>query len=221
MGKTIPRADFPFNMFQLMIVAFVTTNMARLVIDKAWYNDFFTLARLEWEAAWTAYQDVPNRTKAVINRKNTARKRYEKLLAMLILMLKADPGVTDEQLQDLNIADRTGAGKPAEVPTEIPHFNVYIGLIRHILIYFGLYGKKLILTGRPHGVHGAEIKWGILDFAPKGIEDLHDSAFCTSSHFDFEFTEEDRGKIFYFCIRWENTVGKKGPWSEITAVRIP
>jgi hypothetical protein len=205
----------------MMIVAFVTSSLVRLVLDKAWYNDVFTPARLEWEASWTAYQDLPNRTKAVTNRKNTARKRYEKLLAMIILMLRADPGVSDEQLQDLNIADGKGAGKPSDIPTDIPHYNVYTGLIRHIIIYFGLHGKKLILSGRPPGVHGGEIQWGILDSPPKSIDDLHKSAFRTESPFDFEFGEEDRGKIFYFCIRWENTTGKKGPWSEIIAVRIP
>jgi hypothetical protein len=136
-------------------------------------------------------------------------------------MLRADPGVSDEQLQDLNIADGKGAGKPSDIPTDIPHYNVYTGLIRHIIIYFGLHGKKLILSGRPPGVHGGEIQWGILDSPPKSIDDLHKSAFRTESPFDFEFGEEDRGKIFYFCIRWENTTGKKGPWSEIVAVRIP
>jgi hypothetical protein len=221
MKRSIPRADLPFHVFQLMVVAFVIKNLDHLIIDKAWFNGVFTAARLEWAAAWEAYLDLTNRTKDITNRKNTARTKYEKLLSELIWMLKADPGVSEEQLHDLNILDGKSTGMHNEIPTEIPHFNVDISLIRFLVIYFGLYGKKLILRGRPHGVHGAEIRWGILDFPPNGIDDLHKSSFSSKSPFRFEFKEEDRGKIFYFCIRWENTTGKKGPWSEIVSARIP
>jgi hypothetical protein len=137
-------------------------------------------------------------------------------------MLKADPNVTEEDLKNLNILDgKGGRGTPNDPPKDVPHFNFFIGLLRHIIIYFGLYGKSMILRGRPKGVHGAEVRWGILDLAPKNIDDLHESSFMTASPFDFEFKEEDRGKFFYFCIRWENTTGQKGPWSEIVGVRIP
>jgi hypothetical protein len=32
---------------------------------------------------------------------------------------------------------------------------------------------------------------------------------------------EDRGKKLYFALRWENTRGEKGPWSEIHSTIIP
>jgi hypothetical protein len=222
MSKGIPRKDFFFHLFQMALVLFVTPKIAQLLIDKIWFNEIFLPAQKAWDDAWKAYQDLAMRTRAVTNRKNTARKTYQPLLAKLIAMLKADPGVTDETLHNLNISTGKGGGHPkSEKPTEIPHYNIYTGLIRHILIYFGLTGKHLVLRGRPSGVRGAEIRWGILDTPPTGIGDLHESMFRTESPFDFEFKEEDRGKIFYFCIRWENTTGETGPESEIVGVRIP
>jgi hypothetical protein len=45
--------------------------------------------------------------------------------------------------------------------------------------------------------------------------------FDTNSPLDIEFTEEDRGKVVWFAVRWENTRGEKGPWSEIYFAIIP
>jgi hypothetical protein len=36
-----------------------------------------------------------------------------------------------------------------------------------------------------------------------------------------DFEEEDRGKTFWYAVRWENTTGLKGPWSEIRSAVIP
>jgi hypothetical protein len=138
------------------------------------------------------------------------------------MTLKSNTSVSTETLISLDINVNTGGhNTPNEKPTDNVKYNVYFGILRHILIYFGLTGKKIKLRGKPKGVHGAEIRWAILDHIPLNIEELHEPAFSTRSPFDFEFREEDRGKMFYFCIRWENTTGKKGPWSEIIAVRIP
>jgi hypothetical protein len=53
------------------------------------------------------------------------------------------------------------------------------------------------------------------------VEDLIHSAFDTRSPFTLSFDENQRGKTVYFCLRWENTRGEKGPWSEIVSGIIP
>jgi hypothetical protein len=45
--------------------------------------------------------------------------------------------------------------------------------------------------------------------------------FDTDSPLEIEFDEADRGKIVWFAVRWENTRGQKGPWSEIFFAIIP
>lgn len=35
------------------------------------------------------------------------------------------------------------------------------------------------------------------------------------------FDENQRGKTVYFALRWENTRGEKGPWSQIVSSIIP
>ncbi|MDR1724124.1 MAG: hypothetical protein LBR84_09345 [Tannerella sp.] len=42
-----------------------------------------------------------------------------------------------------------------------------------------------------------------------------------ASPITFTFTGEQRGQCFYFALRWKNTRGDKGPWSEIGSAVIP
>jgi hypothetical protein len=74
---------------------------------------------------------------------------------------------------------------------------------------------------KPFGVHGAEIKWGFSETEVINPDDLPHSAFDTRSPFRIEFRGEDRGKTVRFCLRWENTRGVKGPWSEIVSAIVP
>jgi hypothetical protein len=191
-------------------------------VNMAHFNDVYVLKMSKYRQAYLANLDRVTRSHLTAQAKDLARKELEPEVRWLEMTLKSNTSVSTETLIALGINVNTSGGYPQnEKPTDIVKYNVYVGIIRHILIYFGLTGKKIKLRGKPKGVHGGEIRWAILDHIPVSIEELHESAFSTRSPFDFEFREEDRGKIFYFCIRWENTTGKKGPWSEIIAVRIP
>jgi hypothetical protein len=92
-------------------------------------------------------------------------------------------------------------------------------MIRMLIIYF----RDMLIEGRakPPGVHGAEIKWGFSDTPIVNPDELPHSAFDTHSPFRLEFRGEDRGKTVWFCLRWENTRGEKGPWSEIVSAIVP
>jgi hypothetical protein len=75
--------------------------------------------------------------------------------------------------------------------------------------------------GKPAGQHGAEIRWDILDAPPARWDELIHSDIDTSSPFTLWFEHDQRGKTVYFAARWENTRGKKGPWSDIFSAIIP
>jgi hypothetical protein len=66
-----------------------------------------------------------------------------------------------------------------------------------------------------------ELVGGFFPEKPVHVSELQRSWFSTKSPLVIEFDEADRGKIFYFCVRWESTAGKKGPWSEIFAIMVP
>jgi hypothetical protein len=104
-------------------------------------------------------------------------------------------------------------------PTTFPEAETDTSIIRQITIRFWDSGSKK--RGKPHGVHGAEIRWVLLDHPPASKAELINSDFATASPFTLRFGEEDRGKRLYFCLRWESTTNLKGPFGEIYSAVIP
>ena len=56
---------------------------------------------------------------------------------------------------------------------------------------------------------------------PAGGDDLPFSRFTRRRRETFDFSEEDRGKTVYFCIRLENAKGQARPWGPVFNTIIP
>jgi hypothetical protein len=153
-------------------------------------------------------------------KKTEARNIYQPKLSKLIEMLKSDPLVMPSDLEAMGIVTGKGGGgihHPA-IATR-PDFGVDSSMIRHLKVRYR--DQDATSRAKPHGVHGVEIRWAILDAPPKDISELINSSFDTRSPFTLEFEEHERGKTVWFCLRWESTTGEKGPWSEIVSAIIP
>jgi hypothetical protein len=108
---------------------------------------------------------------------------------------------------------------PNPAPTTYPEAEADTSVIRQVTIRF--WDSLTKKRGKPHGVHGAEIRWAILDHVPASVAELIHSGFDTASPFTLVFDESDRGKRLYFCLRWESTTNLKGPDGEIYSAIIP
>ena len=107
---------------------------------------------------------------------------------------------------------------PAPVPETAPEAEIRFPAPSVIEIHFRNAGSDS--KAKPSGVHGAEIRSAVLNNPPSKMEDLVHSSFDTSSPIRLTFDIDQRGKTLYFAVRWENTRGEKGPWSEIHNVII-
>jgi hypothetical protein len=99
--------------------------------------------------------------------------------------------------------------------------EAYVVLIGVGIIDIHFFDKGSEKKGKPFGVQGAEMISAVLDTPPASRAELTQSSFDTHSPFRLTFEESQRGKLFYYCLRWENTTGEKGPWNEIQSVLIP
>jgi hypothetical protein len=88
-----------------------------------------------------------------------------------------------------------------------------------VIIYFRDQFEKGI--AKPKNVRGAEIIFAILDTPPTDWTNLINSMFFTRTPAKLAFSGDDRGKVLYFALRWENNIGEKGPWSVIYRAYIP
>jgi hypothetical protein len=215
----IPGADAAFNSWQSILIAYAIANKVSFNIPD---NALDTLLQLKdvWDVKFALADNPETRTSPIVIAKNEAKQNYEKeLRAFIKAFLQYNPAVTDEDRANMGLPIHSTSRKPVPVPTTYPESEVDSSVIRRLSIRFRDLGKKTI--AKPYGVHGAEIRWAILSETPSGVDKLVNSAFDTHTPFTIEFKEEERGQSFYFCLRWENTRGDKGPWSEIANAKIP
>jgi hypothetical protein len=199
---------------------FVVQNGEEIGFDMAWYAGAFMPFFTKWTISYTAWLEKINRTQLITAEKNAARKAIEPLLSLMILMLRALPKVSKAQLKALEIATGEGRGNRRNPdPTTHPDISIDYSILAWLIIHF--WDQNATSKAKPHGVHGVEFKWVMQDERPAKAEDMPDSLVSTSSPLTLKFTDDDRGKRIWFCLRWESTTGGKGPWTEIMSAIIP
>jgi hypothetical protein len=199
--------------------------------------DYISMMMPQWNIPFTVFADIdvshiafnlaydlaknPNHGKSDTHNKNTARADFEKKLREFLKeYITYNHLVTNSDRDKMGLPIHNNPKpKPSPIPITFPIMEFVTSVIRQIIIHFRDQNSKS--KAKPFGVHGAEIRWAILDEPPVDVEDIVNSVFCTNSPQTLVFKEHERGKRVYLCIRWENTRGEKGPWSPIESVIIP
>jgi hypothetical protein len=188
-----------------------------------WLEEVFSRDYAAFAAAYLAWlEPEAERTPAKALALRAAEKAFKKSYRKLYNgFLKENPLVTDGDLSGMALPVRPdGKRHPAPVPTTNPAAKADTSQRYRVTIDFyesdGTHRKA-----KPDGVHGAEIRWGVLDADPVDAELLPNSSFDTHTPFVLEFQGHDRGKMLYYSLRWENTTGEKGPFGPILNTVIP
>jgi hypothetical protein len=164
-------------------------------------------------------EEPTTHTKVSVQEKNDARKLLETDLRRAIAeYLTYNHLLTDGDRQLLGLPVHKTTHTPAEVAKTFPWTKANTSILRRLSID---YGSSETSKAKPEGQHGMELVSVISDTKPADLGDLTHSYFDTRTPLVIEFTEEERGKTFWFAVRWENTRGEKGPWSEIRSAIIP
>jgi hypothetical protein len=134
--------------------------------------------------------------------------------------LRYNENVTDEDRVNLGLTIPDTTSTSPHEPGTMP---LVTQLNSSVIMRISLHYKDSMSLSRakPAGVHGVEIRWSILDAPPVTTADLINSEFSTRTPHTFIFEENQRGKTVWFRLRWENTRGQKGPWSELYSAVIP
>jgi hypothetical protein len=159
------------------------------------------------------------RTKTTVQEKNASRKTLLTAFRNAIgEYLTRNHSLTDADRDNLGLPIRKSGRTPTPVATTIPWVQVVMTVIRYLRFDFG--GSETS-RAKPAGQHGMELAGLIGGERPANVYALTLSYFDTHTPLSIAFEEEDRGKTFWFAVRWENTRGEKGPWSEIQSAIIP
>jgi hypothetical protein len=168
--------------------------------------------------ARTAYREVDSSANRIA--KNAARKLAKSAMrdfANGSIRCNKNMKKEDKLVYGIHPVHRTPAhtGKLESYPEADPDTSV----IRQVTIHF--WDSVTKKRGKPRGVHGAEIRWAVLNHPPASVEELVNSDFDTASPFTLRFDETHRGRRLYFCLRWETNANVKGPFGEIYTAIIP
>jgi hypothetical protein len=214
----IPRSDLPFLDWLKRLLAYVQPKLSTWNIPSQAYNELQTLLTT-FQNALTLTENPATRTAITIRAKNEARKALEsKVRVFLKAYVTYNPVVanTDREAMELPIHKTTRDDAP--VAKTWPWIHLIVEHERHL--QFDFHGSEAS-KGKPDGQHGIELVGQIGGEQPADQYKMPLSYFDTNSPLIIEFREEDRGKDFWFAARWENTVGVKGPWSDIMRAIIP
>jgi hypothetical protein len=214
----IPDTDKDFYEWEESLCTYISGTLPAWNIPQTAYAEVDTL-RSAFVIAYHAAVG-PDPKKSETHEKNRTRDAFKKKLReFLKAYVTYNPAVTDDERDQAGLPIHKPSGGHHPIPVSHPIAIVDTSIIRQVTLR--LLDSITKSRAKPFGVHGAEALWAKLDHPPTSIDELTNSAFTTTSSLTLKFGEEDRGKTVYYCLRWENTRGEKGPWGPIESVKIP
>jgi hypothetical protein len=185
-----------------------------------WYDTIFLDQYGLFTTAFLNWRNPSTRTPVIIRVLLDERKEFVTVYRQLYTgTIRLNPLVTDTDLISMGMPPHSDKkSKKSQIADDYPWTKIITRLLRHMIIE---YGSSETSRAKPKGQHGVELVYLISNERPNNISQLIHTVFDTSSPITIEFSEEERGKNFWFAVRWENTRGEKGPWSAINSAIIP
>jgi hypothetical protein len=214
----IPGADLLFLDWLKRLFAYAQPKLGTWNIPLQALNGVQSQMKV-FQNALTLTENPVTRTAVTVRTKNDSRKALEsKLRTFLKAYVTYNPEVTNADREAMELPIHKTTKDPAPVAKTWPWVLLIVERERHLQFDFrGSEASK----AKPDGQHGMELAGQIGGEKPADQYKLSQSYFDTNSPLIIEFREEDRGKDFWYAVRWENTVGEKGPWSDIMRAIIP
>jgi hypothetical protein len=175
----------------------------------------------DFEQKLEASENPATRTSVTVEAKNIARKLLRINLRVDVkAYLTFNPSVTDDDRKAMGLPVHKTTRTPSKVADKAPDTDVDTSVPGRVTVHF-FEKSGSHKRAKPEGQHCIEMIWIISDTPPAKWEDLIHSIVDTNSPVTLSFENDQRGKTLYFALRWENTRGEKGPWTEIQSTIIP
>jgi hypothetical protein len=175
-----------------------------------------------WNAQYPAHVAAQQRAEAARQAKDQARAELEREIRPVTNFVQGYPKTTDADRAEIGITVRDTSKTPSPTPTTRPLVSVEGGsrLTHELrLVDEGSPTRR----GKPEGVAGAEVWVKLIDAgqpAPTDPSVLSFLTMTTRPTLRTDFRAADGGKTAVYMLRWVNTRGEKGPWSDVTTATV-
>lgn len=221
MADYIPGPDDEFNTYlQEQFAPDVGANFAALGLSAA-DNTALQDANTAWGYSWPAFNNAKAAFEAATRDKDAKRAEVEAVMRRLAQKVQNNPAVTDAQKAAMGITIRKTTKTPVPPPTTVPTLARIDTSTRAILRLFFVDSTTPDTKAKPAGAQGVEIREQIGGTAPTDPNTMAFLAIETRAPYRADFEATDVGKTAYFALRWVNTKGQPGPWSQVFNAVIP
>ena len=214
----IPASDAEFNAWQANFVNYANLNLANLGLVPPDLMSIMS-AQGAWTPSLTAHIAAQANAQSARATKDANRTALEVLIRALVRRLQASPSVSDAERAALGITVPDTGATAAATPTTRPVCEVDTSQrLRHTIDFTdeGTPTRK----AKPAGVLGAEIWVKIGPTPPVDPGELTFLAVDTRSPYTRDYPGSEGGKQAHYMLRWVNTRGETGPWSETATATI-
>jgi hypothetical protein len=218
MADYIPRPDAEFNTWQDNLISTLNANPADFNLTAADIAPL-TTAQTAWTNAYSGHVAAQATADAAQKTKQSARGDFESVLRSLVRRIQGDSATTDTHRAQLNISLRETPRTPTGVPDTRPVAQIDTShRLRHGLTFTDETTPNS--RAKPSNSLGAEIWVKIGDPAPTDPSEFKFLGLDTQSPYVAEYTGADAGKTAYYMLRWVNSKGEPGPWSQMVSATI-
>ncbi len=215
----VPHSDGAFNLWQGDFVQEIEQNAP------VWGIAMEDIASLRakksaWDLAFSKASNKQNRTAADVQAKDDALFEFVNVIRPFTAQwLSNNSKVTDSDRTRLGLTVRTGTRTPTAKPDSCPVATIDFSIRKQHTIVFSDENSPRS-KAKPEGVHGCEIFMKIDGEAPKLVSELTYLATCTAAPYVVTFDGTQAGKTVYYWLRWVNTRGEAGPWSNVASAMV-
>jgi hypothetical protein len=209
-----PSKEADLNTYLQVAVSYLKNNLPRLS-PSAENMMKLDIGLEKWNSHYPASQNANMRTKSMIENKDIAKENILTLLRSIYADIPAST-LTIEDRNTLNIAARNTARTPTPVPNTKPIGKIDTSRrLEHVISFTNENGSH----AKPQGARGCQIwhKIGQPAIDPKELSYLVTS---TASPYIHHFAGEHVGENVHYWLRWENTRGEVGPWSDVVMATV-
>jgi hypothetical protein len=226
--RTIPRPDADLSAF-----ANHYSPAAKVWWDKHGLNtdelDPLVAALLTWNERYTAHTAARAAAEAARQEKDSARRALEAQIRPVSAFIQSYPATTNAERAAIGLTVRDLSNTPPAPPTTRPVARIGSGQrMMHTLRFAD--ESTPTRTVKPKGAIGAEVWIAITDAhepAPPlnmpGPAEAGAYRFITTSSnggVRATFTGAEAGRTANYVLRWVNTRGERGPWSEVVSATV-
>jgi len=218
-ATTIPGSEADFLVWAKQFVGQVSAH------PELYFLDADRIAELEKEltAFQTAFDDsitARDEALAATRNKQSVRKTFESSVRVAAKMIQANDKVTDASRDAAGVHVHKQTRTPVAEPTTFPvGFVVATDRLEHTLSFSD--SATPTRRARPAGVTGCEVYLFVGDDTPQSVSKYNFKMLSTRSPQRITFDDEVAGKTANYLLRWVNTKGEHGPWSQIISATIP